>query len=198
MVWSTDKVEEVRDAARILYRAATSDTRPEYYNDETLTRFAKAWHDIFEDRHLSNEEIADRLTVFPANGIDQMVLVQDINFYSVCEHHLLPFFGKVHIAYLPDELIVGLSKFARATKMVAGRLQVQERMTEHLAHLFEYRLKPLGIAVIVQARHSCMEMRGIRHPGAITTTSAIRGEFRQSESLRSELFATINAERITR
>lgn len=192
----------LNSAALDLCRAAASNQE---FPDKTPARFVKAWEEIFEFRDLSLEEIADRITTFPASDkqfdinekltIDQMVLVRDISFHTMCEHHMLPFFGKVHIAYIPKECIAGLSKFARTVKMLSGRLQIQERLTCNLADIFEYKLEPLGVAVVIEARHMCMEMRGIQHIGAITTTSTLRGAFKESASLRSELFSTINSDK---
>lgn len=122
---------------------------------------------------------------------DEMVLVKDIEFASSCEHHLLPFFGKAHIAYLPDGQIVGLSKLARVVDAVARRPQVQERMTEEVADLIMKHLKPRGVAVIVEASHSCMTIRGVRKPAAMTITSSMRGGFLDNPATRAELMALI-------
>ncbi len=122
---------------------------------------------------------------------DEMVLVKDIGFESMCEHHLLPFFGKAHIAYLPNGKIVGLSKLARAVEILARRPQVQERMTQELADLIMIELDARGVGVILEASHTCMSIRGIRKPGAICTTSAMRGTFQSNHATRSELMALI-------
>ena len=123
---------------------------------------------------------------------DEMVLVRDIGFESMCEHHLLPFFGKAHIGYLPNGRIVGLSKLARAVEILARRPQVQERMTQELADLLMTELHARGVGVILEASHTCMSIRGIRKPGAICTTSAMRGAFQANLSTRSELLALIH------
>jgi GTP cyclohydrolase IA len=122
---------------------------------------------------------------------DEMVLVKDIGFESMCEHHLLPFFGKAHIAYLPNGKIVGLSKLARAVEVLSRRPQVQERMTQELADLIMNELDARGVGVILEASHTCMSIRGIRKPGAICTTSAMRGTFESNHATRSELMALI-------
>ena len=122
----------------------------------------------------------------------QMVAVTDIPFHSICAHHLLPFFGKVHVAYLPKERLVGLSKFARVVEFYARRPQIQERLTMQIAGLIEERLNPAGAMVVVQARHLCMEMRGVAKAGALTTTSAIRGAF-DEERTRQEFFSLLRA-----
>ena len=123
---------------------------------------------------------------------DEMVLLKDIPFYSICEHHLLPFIGKAHVAYIPSKgKIVGLSKLARAVEIFAKRPQVQERLTTQLADLIMKKLKPKGAMVIIDAEHLCLSMRGIRKPGAKTVTSAVRGIFRTKESTRMELLELI-------
>ncbi len=118
---------------------------------------------------------------------DEMVVVKDIGFESMCEHHMLPFLGKAHIAYLPNGKIVGLSKLARVVEALARRPQVQERMTEEIADLLVDELNARGVAVILEANHTCMTIRGIRKPSSICTTSAMRGSFQTSQSTRSEL-----------
>jgi len=122
---------------------------------------------------------------------DEMVLVKDIEFASCCEHHLLPFIGKAHIAYLPNGQIVGLSKLARVVDAVARRPQVQERMTEEIADLIVTHLKARGVGVIVEASHSCMTVRGVRKPGAMTITSSMRGGFLDNPATRNELMALV-------
>jgi GTP cyclohydrolase I len=122
---------------------------------------------------------------------DEIMLERDIDFASCCEHHLLPFFGKAHIAYLPNGTIVGLSKLARVVEVLAHRPQVQERMTEELADLLMNELDARGVAVILEATHTCMTIRGVRKPGAVCTTSAMRGGFRDNAATRSELMALI-------
>ena len=117
---------------------------------------------------------------------ENMVLVRDIEFYSLCEHHMLPFFGQVHVAYIPDGRIVGLSKVPRLVEMFARRLQVQERLTEEIASALEEALKPRGVGVVVEAAHLCMMMRGVEKQNSRTTTSALRGEFRTCPMTRAE------------
>ena len=122
---------------------------------------------------------------------DEMVLVKDIEFSSMCEHHLLPFFGTAHIAYLPNGQIVGLSKLARVVDAFARRPQVQERMTEQIADLIMTHLKPRGVGVIVEATHSCMAVRGVRKPSSKTITSSMRGGFLNNPATRNELMALV-------
>ena len=122
---------------------------------------------------------------------DEMVLVKDIEFYSLCEHHLLPFFGKVHVAYLPRRKIVGLSKIPRLVDLFARRLQVQERMTKQIAEMMMERLEPLGVAVVVEARHLCMVMRGVEKQHSTMTTSHMLGNFRDHQPTRLEFMNLI-------
>lgn len=123
---------------------------------------------------------------FQAEG-SELVLVRDIEFYSLCEHHLLPFFGRAHIAYLPDETILGLSKFARIVNMFARRLQVQERLTAEIADAVVTALQPKGVAVVTEASHLCMMMRGVQKQGSSTRTITTRGVFREDAQLRQEV-----------
>ncbi len=123
---------------------------------------------------------------------EEIVLIRDIPFYSVCEHHLLPFVGKAHVAYIPRQgLLTGLSKLARLVESVARRPQLQERLTAQVADSLMRRLSPLGAMVVVEAEHLCMTMRGIRKPGAVTVTSAVRGVFAQSAATRAEAMALL-------
>jgi GTP cyclohydrolase I len=124
-----------------------------------------------------------------------MVLERDIDFASVCEHHLLPFFGKAHIAYIPSGKIVGLSKLARVVEGLSRRPQVQERMTEEIADLLTEELAPRGVAVVLEATHTCMTIRGVRKPGSLCVTSSMRGMFRDNPATRSELMALISCGR---
>ena len=126
---------------------------------------------------------------------DEIVLVRDISFCSMCEHHLLPFMGKAHIGYLPDGKVVGLSKLARVVEVVARRPQVQERMTEDIANLLLDELNAKGVAVVIEATHTCMTIRGVRKPGSLCVTSAMKGLFRTNLSTRSEVMQLIYGDR---
>jgi GTP cyclohydrolase I len=126
---------------------------------------------------------------------DEMVLVKDIEFAGICEHHLLPFTGKAHVAYLPQGKIVGLSKLARVVEVLSRRPQVQERMTEELADLLVTELDARGVAVILEATHTCMTIRGVRKPASLCTTSAMRGVFKDNQSTRTELMALVYGSR---
>ena len=124
---------------------------------------------------------------------DEMVVVKDIEFFSLCEHHLLPFFGKCHVAYLPNKRVIGLSKVARLVNMFARRLQIQERLTSQIATAIQEQLHPQGVGVILEARHLCMVMRGVEKQNSITTTSAMLGAFRDSKQTRDEFLALVNS-----
>jgi GTP cyclohydrolase IA len=122
---------------------------------------------------------------------DEMVVVRDIEVYSLCEHHLLPFFGKCHVAYIPSKKVVGLSKIARLVNMFARRLQIQERLTSQIAKAIQDRLSPQGVGVIVEARHLCMVMRGVEKQNSSATTSAMLGVFRENKQTRDEFLALV-------
>jgi GTP cyclohydrolase I len=134
--------------------------------------------------------------LFDANGASNMIMVRDIELYSLCEHHMLPFYGRAHIAYIPSGKIVGLSKVARLVEVFARRLQVQERLTEQIASALDDVLKPLGVGVVVEAYHLCMMMRGVEKQNSKTITSAIRGSFRSDQRTREEFLTLAYAPRI--
>lgn len=150
---------------------------------ETPRRVATLYRDVL------NGGAPFTFTTFPADGIDQMIYVGRIPFTSFCAHHLLPFTGTAHIAYLPGDRIAGLSKFARVVQHYAASPQVQERLTRQIADRLEAELNPVGVAVVLDARHACMELRGAKATGAVTTTSDLRGPFRTNPSARAELLA---------
>jgi GTP cyclohydrolase I len=122
-----------------------------------------------------------------------MVLVRDIEFYSMCEHHILPIVGRAHVAYIPDGKVVGLSKMPRVVNLFARRLQIQEQMTEQIADAISRAIEPKGVAVVIQARHMCMEMRGVQKINSTTVTSALRGLFKSDMRTRNEFYDLINA-----
>jgi GTP cyclohydrolase I len=159
---------------------------------ETPKRVAKMYAELFSGLHLDPSRHLKK--VFLEN-YDEMVLVRDISFNSMCEHHLLPFIGKAHIGYLPKGKVVGLSKMARIVEEVSKKPQVQERMTHTIADLMSKELDAKGVIVVLEAEHSCMTIRGIKKPGSVTITSAVRGLFKTNESSRSEAMALINQRR---
>ena len=122
-----------------------------------------------------------------------MVIMQNIEFYSLCEHHLLPIIGRAHVAYIPNGKVVGLSKIPRMVNIFARRLQIQEQLTEQIAGAIEDVIKPLGVGVVVEARHMCVEMRGVEKINSVTTTSALRGSFITNPDTRKEFFSLINS-----
>ena len=129
---------------------------------------------------------------------NEMVLVRDIEFYSLCEHHLLPFFGRVHVAYIPNHKVVGLSKIPRMVNIFARRLQIQEQLTEQIAEAVQEVIKPKGVGVVIEARHMCVEMRGVGKINSTTTTSALRSCFLKSSETRREFFSLINSHKEVR
>ena len=159
---------------------------------ETPARVARMYAELFGGLHLDPRR---HLKKFFTERYDEVVLVRDISFQSTCEHHLLPFLGKAHVAYLPGPRIIGLSKLARVVEEVARRPQVQERMTEQIANLLVEELQAKGVAVIIEAEHTCMTIRGVRKPGALCITSAMKGHFRTGSSTRAELMTLIYGDR---
>jgi GTP cyclohydrolase I len=156
---------------------------------KTPARVAQAWSFLTEGYSQSVEEVL-RNAIFEER-YDEMLVARDIEFYSLCEHHLMPFFGKCHIAYMASKRIVGLSKLARAVNVLSRRLQVQERMTVDLADGINAALNPLGVGVVIEAFHTCMAMRGVQKQQATVCSSALRGVFRQNASTRAEFFNLI-------
>ncbi len=159
---------------------------------ETPARVARMYAELFSGLH---DDPRRYLKKFFAEKYDEIVLVRDISFNSMCEHHLLPFMGVAHIGYLPDGKVIGLSKLARVVESVSHRPQVQERMTETIADLLVDQLNAKGVAVVVEATHTCMTIRGVRRPGSLCVTSAMRGIFRSHLSSRSEVMTLIYGDR---
>lgn len=157
---------------------------------KTPERAAKAIQFLTQGYKQDAEEIL-RSAMF-REDYSEMVIVKDIELYSLCEHHILPFFGKAHIAYIPNGHIVGLSKLPRVVDVFSRRLQVQERMTDEILHCIQNTLQPLGVAVVIEARHMCMMMRGVQKQNSVTTTSAFTGEFRRVET-RNEFLNLIGS-----
>ena len=157
---------------------------------KTPERVAKMYEEIFSGADVDPKDLFK--TTFD-EGHTEMVLVKDIPFYSMCEHHLMPFFGVAHVAYIPGEngRICGISKLARLVDVFAKRPQVQERLTTQIANTLTEQLNPMGVMVVMEAEHLCMSMRGIKKPGSKTTTSAVRGVFDKSDKTRSEALRLI-------
>lgn len=158
---------------------------------ETPARVARMYGEIFAGLHL---DVQDSIRVFNEPDHDEMILVRDIPFYSMCEHHLLPFIGKAHVVYIPQGgRILGLSKIARIVDVMSKRPQLQERLTSQIADTLMRAVDPLGVAVVVEAEHLCMTMRGIRKPGALTVTSALRGLCKKDARSRAEVMSLIQS-----
>lgn len=155
---------------------------------ETPARVVRMYEEIFAGYSADPAEV---LGVTFDERHEELVIVKDIVFYSQCEHHMAPFFGKIHIGYIPSGKIAGLSKFARLVEAVARKLQVQERITSEIADVLNRELKPHGVMVVVEAEHLCMCARGVKKPGSKTVTSAVRGYFRNDAPLRAEFMALI-------
>ncbi len=180
-------LEAIQDAVRTILRAVGEDPdRPGLI--ETPRRVAKMYAEMFSG--LAKDPAVHLKVAFPEE-YDELVLVRDIPFTSMCEHHLLPFTGVAHVGYLPNGKVTGLSKLARVVEEVARRPQVQERMTQTIAELVERELQSEGVAVIIRAEHSCMSIRGVKKHGSSTVTSALRGVFKTNPSSRSEVLALI-------
>jgi len=156
---------------------------------KTPQRVEKAWTFLTGGYRQTLDEVAGD-AVFAAEG-SEMVVVKDIEFYSMCEHHMLPFYGRAHIGYIPGQKILGLSKFARITDLYARRLQVQERLTTQIAEAVQELLQPEGVAVVLEGVHLCMAMRGVEKQSSSTTTSAMRGLFKSDPRTRAEFMGNI-------
>jgi GTP cyclohydrolase I len=182
----TQREKTIRDLVRgvLAYVEPKSHDRPDL--EETPRRVQEWWRDFIK------EDATINFTTFADPTADQVVAQTDIRFYSLCEHHMLPFFGHATVAYLPDGDLVGLSKLSRLVRFYARRLQTQERMTRQISDFLEEELAPRGTAVVTTARHLCMEMRGVEQPDAETTTSCVTGIFKEDSKARSEFLRLRN------
>jgi len=179
--------DKITQAVRLLLEGIGEDpSRPGLQG--TPERVARMYEEIFSGIGVDGTEV---LSVLHQEEHDEVVLVKDIPFYSVCEHHLLPFLGTAHVAYLPMKRCVGISKLARIVEVHAKRPQLQERLTTHVAEDIMSALQPKGVMVVIEAEHLCMTMRGIKKAGSKTVTSAVRGIFRDNEATRMETLALI-------
>jgi GTP cyclohydrolase I len=183
--------ERIKRAVREILAAVGEDPDREGLQ-ETPARVARMYAELFSGLH---DDPRQHLRKFFTEKYDEVVLVRDISFNSMCEHHMLPFMGRAHIGYLPAGRVIGLSKLARVVEVVARRPQVQERMTETIADLLVEELEAKGVAVVIEASHSCMTIRGVRKPGSVCVTSAMRGIFKSNLSSRSEIMTLIYGDR---
>ena len=181
--------EEAEEAVRTLLRWAGDDPNREGLL-ETPNRVVRSYSEFFSGYHMDPEEVLMK-TFEEAGGYDEMVLVRDIELESHCEHHMVPIIGRAHVAYIPNNRVVGISKLARVVEIFAKRLQIQEKMTVDIATTIDKVLKPQGVAVVIEASHQCMTTRGVHKPGADTVTSQMLGAFRDDPSTRREFLTMI-------
>ena len=180
--------DKIQEAVKLLLDGIGEDISREGLAD-TPERIARMYTEIFAGME---ENPADHLSkVFTVDN-NEMVLEKDIVFYSMCEHHMMPFYGKAHVAYVPDGKVVGLSKLARTVEVYARRLQIQEQMTSQIADAIMEHLSPQGVMVVVEAEHLCMTMRGVKKPGSQTVSIATRGVFADNEALQNRFFQMLH------
>ena len=184
-------LERIRRAVREILTAVGEDPDREGLT-ETPDRVARMYAEIFRGLH---QDPRVHLTKLFTQKYDELVLVKDIRFESTCEHHLLPFTGSAHVAYIPNGQVVGLSKIPRVIDVLSKRPQLQERLTEEVADLLMAELKPKGVAVVMEASHTCMTIRGVHKPGSAFVTSALRGACKDRAATRAEVLALINGSR---
>lgn len=183
--------EQAQGAVRTLLEYIGEDPDREGLVD-TPSRLVKAWNELFSGYTMDAAEVLGR-TFEEVSGYDDMVLLRDIAFFSHCEHHIVPIIGKAHIAYVPDDRVVGLSKLARMVEIFAKRLQTQEAMTAQIADTLHETLKPKGVAVMIEAQHMCMVMRGVRKENAMTVTTRFHGSFQDNPSEQANFLAMMPA-----
>jgi len=182
------KVEGVASLVRRMIALIGEDPEREGLK-KTPERYEKALKFLTSGYHQNVDHLLNGATFSVC--YDEMVVVKDIEFFSLCEHHLLPFFGKAHVAYLPSKKVIGLSKVARLVNMYARRLQIQERLTSQIARALEEKIAPQGVGVIIEARHLCMQMRGVEKQHGQAVTSAMLGAFRENKQTRDEFLALV-------
>ena len=185
---SVEKSESIADLARRMLQLIGENPERDGLR-HTPERFEKALRFLTSGYHQDPKKLLNGAMFSVC--YDQMVLVKDIEVYSLCEHHMLPFFGKCHVAYIPDKKVVGLSKIPRLVNMFARRLQIQERLTNQIASAIQQEISPLGVGVVVEARHLCMVMRGVEKQNSQTVTSAMLGAFRENVQTREEFLSLI-------
>jgi GTP cyclohydrolase I len=179
--------KKIMDAVKMIFEAIGDDPQREGVK-KTPERVARMYEELFFGIGIEPESV---LTVLNEHH-DEIILVKDVPFYSMCEHHLLPFKGICNVAYLPDKRITGLSKIARLIEVCAARPQVQERLTTQIADALMHKLKPKGVMVVIEAEHLCMTMRGVKKPGSKMVTSVVRGIFRENEKTRLEALSFLS------
>lgn len=179
--------EKIKEAVKLLLEGIGEDTNREGLA-ATPDRIARMYTEIFAGMDADASEPLSKVFALEENESSGMVLEKDIVFYSMCEHHMMPFYGKAHIAYIPDGKVVGLSKLARVVEVYARRLQIQERMTGQIADAIMEHLAPRGVMVMVEAEHMCMTMRGVKKPGSKTVSVAVRGDFEKDSGLQERFF----------
>jgi GTP cyclohydrolase IA len=182
------KVETVASLVRKMIALMGEDPEREGLK-RTPERYEKALKFLTSGYHQNLDHLLNGATFSVC--YDEMVVVKDIEFFSLCEHHILPFFGKAHVAYLPNKKVIGLSKVARLVNMYARRLQIQERLTSQIARALEEKIAPQGVGVIIEARHLCMQMRGVEKQHGQAVTSAMLGAFRENKQTRDEFLALV-------
>lgn len=180
--------DKIREAVKLLLEGIGEDIHREGLAD-TPERIARMYEEIFGGME---EDAAEHLSKVFTVDSHEMVLEKDIVFYSMCEHHMLPFYGRAHVAYVPDGKVVGLSKLARTVEVYARRLQIQEHMTAQIADAIMEHLAPQGVMVVVEAEHMCMTMRGVKKPGSQTVSVATRGVFEDNEALQNRFFRMLH------
>ena len=183
--------QKIQDGVRLILEGIGEDLNREGLR-ETPERIARMYEEICGGM---TEDAGTHLQKTFSVSDSGMVMEKDIVFYSMCEHHMLPFFGKAHIAYIPDGKVVGLSKLARTVEVFAKRLQIQEQMTAQIADAIMEHLSPKGVMVVIEAEHMCMTMRGVKKPGSLTETMAVRGEFKENTELQKQFFMMLHRKR---
>lgn len=157
---------------------------------ETPKRAAIAFRDLTAGYTMQSKDFINN-AIFDTDGVDELILVENIEYYSLCEHHMLPFWGRAHVGYIPDKKIIGLSKIPRIVDMYAARLQIQERLTQQIANELQSLIDPLGVAVVIEGKHMCMCMRGVRKQNSNMKTNSLLGVFKHEASARAEFFSSI-------
>ena len=180
--------QKIQDGVRLILEGIGEDLNREGLR-ETPERIARMYEEICGGMTEDADTHLQKTFSVSDSGI---VMEKDIVFYSMCEHHMLPFYGKAHIAYIPDGKVVGLSKLARTVEVFAKRLQIQEQMTAQIADAIMEHLSPKGVMVVIEAEHMCMTMRGVKKPGSLTETMAVRGEFKENTELQKQFFMMLH------